>query len=113
MESFLNVKKMCQPAQAVIVLAFLALIMEILQTQGLLNIHNLFVLANLLVCHLAIAVLIDVFCQAGHKNFAWVLIVMAGLVFVRADMYLQKGVDHLTGASAKKPTDYGVKPSNS
>jgi protein-S-isoprenylcysteine O-methyltransferase Ste14 len=113
MESFLNVKKLCQPAQAVVVLTVLSLIMEILQTKGLLNIHNLFVLTSLVICHLTIAVLLDVFCQAGHKNFSWVLIVMAGLVFVRADMYLQKGVDHLTGNKQIKTHNYGVKPSNS
>jgi hypothetical protein len=94
---FKDVKTMCQPAQAVVVLSVLSVLMEILQTRGLLNVHNIFVLVCLLVSQLTCAVLLDVFCLAGHKDFAWVIIILSGLIFIRADMYLQKGLNSLAG----------------
>ena len=103
LESFLDVKKMCQPAQAVVLLSVVAFVIEVIQTKGVFTVHNAFVLATLLMSHLSIGVLLDVFCRAGHKNFAWVLIILSGLLMVGADKALQKSLDGLTASD--KTTD--------
>lgn len=90
----LKVKDMCQPSQVVVAVAFMSLFFEIFQTRGMLSANNIFVIASMFVYMLSFAVLADIYCQTGYEKFAWLVILMAFLMFVGADRYIQRGWDY-------------------
>lgn len=92
----MKLKQMCQPAQVIVLFSVASMVFEILRTRmDLFNIHNLFVIMTLVVSHLTVAVMADIFCQSGYENFAWLIILLSFLMFVGADRMLEKSVNTL------------------
>ena len=106
----LEVKKMCKPSQIVLLVSLCSFFMQIFQTKGFFNNHNLLVIASMFLSQLTLAVMLDIFCKNGYKNFAWALVTVAFLVMVGADKLLHKGSHYLLGKHERpvKPNEVVV-----
>ena len=80
----IDVASLCDPAHFVLLVTLVSFVVELVRMR-VYNGTTITMLLILVFSQLYVAVSLDVFCKAGHKQFAWAVVLLSVLMFLGFD----------------------------